>query len=301
MLILFLTAISCSNTTSKNNPDHLPDEGNRIISGYNLTSPDKTIILPAVLHEISGITILDTSSVACVQDEHGVVFIFDLSSNEISRQVPFHGPGDYEDVSKTNDAIYVLRSDGVLYEIKNLRSSETAKGIVLEKLTGNDNEGLCYDRKNNRLLIVHKDKPRKDTGFEDMGVVYGFDLKRRELLKNPVISFNLSQLGKFAADNKVFPDKEKDKKGDGDERDVRFRPSALAIHPVTGRLFVLSADEYLLYVFNINGTIEQMIRLSHKIFNMSEGISFFENGDMLISNEGKNKVPTLLRFNYRPD
>jgi hypothetical protein len=30
----------------------------------------------------------------------------------------------------------------------------------------------------------------------------------------------------------------------------------------------------------------------------AEGISFFENGDMLISNEGEDRKPTLLRFNY---
>jgi len=235
-----------------------------------------------------------------VQDEHGIIFIYDIHRNELSGQISFHGNGDYEDIARTSEAIFILRSDGKLYEVTNLKSSEIAKEMTLERLKENDNEGLCFDRKNNRLLVAHKDKPKKDTGIEDMGVVYGFDLEKRELLKNPVISFNLSGLQKFAADNKVFPE-EKDKKGDGDKHEVRFSPSALAVHPVTGRLFVLSADEYLLYVFNINGTIEHMVRLNHKIFNMAEGIAFFENGDMLISNEGKNKVPTLLRFNYSPD
>lgn len=38
--------------------------------------------------------------------------------------------------------------------------------------------------------------------------------------------------------------------------------------------------------------------LNPLVFNKPEGITFFENGDMMISNEGQHKKPTLLRFNY---
>jgi hypothetical protein len=48
----------------------------------------------------------------------------------------------------------------------------------------------------------------------------------------------------------------------------------------------------------MNGTIEYSEKLNPELFNMPEGITFFKNGDMLISNEGKDKYPTILRFNY---
>ena len=54
----------------------------------------------------------------------------------------------------------------------------------------------------------------------------------------------------------------------------------------------------MLFVFDMNGTIEYMEKLNPDIFNQPEGITFLKNGDMLISNEGQNKNPTLLRFNY---
>jgi hypothetical protein len=36
--------------------------------------------------------------------------------------------------------------------------------------------------------------------------------------------------------------------------------------------------------------------LDPEMFNKSEGIAFYENGDMLITNEGQDKKPTLLHF-----
>jgi hypothetical protein len=58
---------------------------------YNLSAPDKVYTLPAALREISGITEVDGSAIACIQDERGIVFIHDINKNEIIRQFIF-GP-----------------------------------------------------------------------------------------------------------------------------------------------------------------------------------------------------------------
>jgi hypothetical protein len=49
----------------------------------------------------------------------------------------------------------------------------------------------------------------------------------------------------------------------------------------------------------MNGTIDSMERLDKDLFAQPEGITFMENGDMLISNEGAKGIPTIVRFNYR--
>ena len=50
---------------------------------YNLSSPTKTYTLPATLNEISGITILNNNEIACVQDELGIIYIYDLKEGKI--------------------------------------------------------------------------------------------------------------------------------------------------------------------------------------------------------------------------
>lgn len=296
-LLVFINIFSCSNPTGKNSQSADIKSVNAI--GYNLSNPDKTIILPHILHEISGITVIDSSSVACIQDENGIVFIFDLLKNEIKKQLIFHTNGDYEGLTRVDNAIYILRSDGVLFEILNYGSSDFTKKIFPTGIPAYDNEGLCYDKKTNRLLIAPKGNIGKGSEYDRRRVIYSFDPNSGTLMKEPAFDFDLSVIKKFASDERAILPVKRKKKARVREPDIKFRPSAIGIHPLTNKLFVLSGVEQMLFVFDMNGTIEYMEKLNPKIFNMPEGITFFKNGDMLISNEGQNKYPTLLRFNYK--
>lgn len=91
----------------------------------------------------------------------------------------------------------------------------------------------------------------------------------------------------------------KKKKGQSTEANIKFRTSAICIHPLTKRLYLLSATDHLIFIFNMDGNIMQIEKMDSDIFNKAEGITFFENGDMLITNEGQDNSPTLLRFNYK--
>ena len=57
---------------------------------------------------------------------------------------------------------------------------------------------------------------------------------------------------------------------------------------------------YQYMIADKNGTIDQVVALNPLLFNKAEGLSFFENGDLLISNEGQKGNPTLLKFNLKP-
>ncbi len=285
-LAVLINLSSCLNSSDKNH--HSADFKHVNSIGYNLSEPDKTMVLPMILKEVSGITLINSTSVACIQDENGTVFIFDMVRNEISEQIPFHSNGDYEGIARTDNAIYVLRSDGVLFQIPDHRSSGTLKKIFSVGIPPLDNEGLCYDKKNNRLLIVSKNNPGKDSENKGKHPLYGFDLRSEVLLGEPVFNFDLSAIIKFASVNNI----------NSPENNIGFRPSAIGIHPITNRLYVLSAVERMLFVFNMNGNIEYIEKLNPELFNMPEGIAFYDNGDLLISNEGRINPPTILKFNY---
>jgi hypothetical protein len=292
---LFLNIVSCGFSTDNKSYSAYIKSVNTL--GYDLSAPDKTIILPGILHEISGITVIDSSSVACIQDENGIVFIYDLKIDEIKKQISFHTNGDYEGIALADKTIYILRSDGVLFKISDYTSSGFTKENFHTGIPANDNEGLCYDQKADRLLIAPKSNIGEGSEYEDKRAIYGFGMNSGTLTKKPVIDFDLSSIKKFALDNNVIKPKKNKKKAAG-EPDIRFRPSAIGIHPVTNKLYVLSGIEHMLFVFDMNGNIEYMEKLDPEVFNQPEGITFFKNGDMLISNEGQNKYATLLRFNY---
>ena len=265
---------------------------------YNLTLPDKVYVLPQVLNEISGITETDVSTIACVQDEHGIVYIHDLNKNEIIRQFVFGSDGDYEGIARVDKTLYILRSDGVLTEISNFNTDNSKRITYATGVPGKDIEGLCYDKKNNRLLIIPKEFSGEKKEIKDKRFIYGFDLASKQLIKGPVLSIDIHDVKRFAVENNIkIP--MKGKKGKKKEPDIDVRISAISIHPLTNRLFAISGSERLLFVFDMNGNIEFLERLDKDLFTQPEGITFMKNGDMIISNEGKNAAPTLIRFNLK--
>ena len=289
VIILFLSG--CNTGPAKN----------AFVAGYNLKSPDASVILPAILQEVSGLSCIDSNMLACIQDENGILFLYDLAKNKISSQFEFFSNGDYEGIARVMDTIFVLRSDGMLIEISDYRSNNVIVTPIPTDIPSKDNEGLCYDSENYRLLIACKESTGKGDLSKDKRYVFGFDLTSKSLIEEPVYSFDIQLLKEFAVKNSINLPMKGKKKGPP-EPVLRFQTSGIAIHPLTNKLYLLSSEDYLLSVFDRNGNIEHMVRLNMGLFNQPEGITFLENGDLLISNEGQGKGPaTLRRFSFNPE
>jgi hypothetical protein len=252
---------------------------------YVFTTPIHTFLLPTELREISDITVLDHSTIACIQDEKGLLFHYNVKKDEIVSRDSFYLDGDYEGIAKAGDNMYVLRSDGVIVEIKNGRAIQ----IYTTGVPAANNEGLCYDEKNHRLLIASKSRSTNGQYSKDQRIIYGFDLKEKKILPEPVLEINIPEIKKYIS--------EAYGRNDSSVFSIKIKPSAIAIHPVNGKLYMLTATGYLLCIFN-NGIFESAERLDPVLFNKAEGISFFKNGDMIISNEGQAGPATLLLFRY---
>ncbi len=271
-------------------------------SGYDLKHPDAEIILPDTLREVSGLTLLDDSTFACIQDENGILFLYDLVNLQLREQKPFHIDGDYEGITRVGNTLYILRSDGVLFEIPDLQSPDSAVTRWETGIPANNNEGLCYDAANRSLLIACKGKIGKGAALKDQRVVYGFDLTTKTLTPEPIYVFDVRHVIAFARHHHLnLPEKKRKKKGATfSEPVIRFRTSAIGIHPLTRQLYLLSAADHLLFIYDMSGTLVHLEQLDPVLFNKAEGITFFDNGDMLITNEGQGNKPTVLRFNYHP-
>jgi hypothetical protein len=268
------------------------------ITGYNLTRPDMVLELPDTLREISGLTEIDTNTFACVQDENGIIFIYDILDNRIVHQFNFHIDGDYEGITRVDSSLYILRSDGVIFEISNYQSPVFKVHNYNTGIPASNNEGLCYDPDNRRLLIAVKGKIARGPEYKDQRAIYSFDLETKKLSPGPILSFDVKEIQKFAAEYKVSLPVKTRKKDNVSLPFIRFMTSAIAVHPVNKKLYLLSAADHLFFIFDMKGNIQHLEPLNPSLFNKSEGITFFANGDMLISNEAQFKKPTLLKFRY---
>jgi len=80
-----------------------------------------------------------------------------------------------------------------------------------------------------------------------------------------------------------------------------FQPSSIAVHPITSEIYILSADDRIVSIYNKEG-LKKCYLLPAEIYYKPEGLAFFENGDLIISNEGsKNGLVkgNLVFLNYK--
>lgn len=260
---------------------------------YNIENPDKKIELPEILQEVSGITEMDSTHVICVQDENGILFVLDINTGEITKQFTFGEDGDYEGITRVENTIYILRSDGALIELSGWDSGNVKSHTYYTNIPAKNDEGLCYDPANDRLLIGCKSKPGQGPEFKDVRSIYAFDLNTKKLSSQPVYEFNVAEIADSVKSKGInLPTKTKKKTGEEVEN-FKFGISAIAIHPMSGDLYMLAAIDYLYLIFDSNGNIKTIKQLPENLYPQAEGITFLENGNMIITSEGVNKKANL--------
>lgn len=264
---------------------------------FNFKKPAFILNLPFELREISGITDFSNNEIACVQDENGIIFIYNLDSDSIIGQYNFGPNGDFEGLTRVDSTYYVLRSDATLLEI-NYPWDTTSVTQTKLNIPTRDNEGLCYDVRDNRLLLAPKSKMGKGEQLKDTRAVYAIDLATKVLNEKPLFLINISEMEAFANEHNIPLPQKLSKQSVDSVSALKFMPSSIAVHPKTDEIYIISAIDHTLAVFDKNGKILNFMFLDPIVFNKPEGITFLSNGDMVIANEGQMGAPTLLKFDW---
>ncbi|HON53875.1 MAG TPA: hypothetical protein PLS12_11750, partial [Bacteroidales bacterium] len=124
-------------------------------SAYNYLNPTTIIDLPETLREISGIAVVNNTTLLCVQDELGAVFSLDLQKQEITNMFRFTDIGDFEDIAYNNDTAYVLRSDGTIFSFAYTNFTGNIQQKIVQASSLNI-EGLCYNPFSQSFLLASK-------------------------------------------------------------------------------------------------------------------------------------------------
>jgi uncharacterized protein YjiK len=75
-----------------------------------------------------------------------------------------------------------------------------------------------------------------------------------------------------------------------------FEPSDLSIDPLTGDIFLLSSVGKTILCLTADGKIKFAYHFTQDLFKQPEGITFTEDGSMLISDEGRKGKANLIRL-----
>ncbi|NJY62567.1 hypothetical protein HC174_07330 [Salinimicrobium sp. CDJ15-81-2] len=238
--------------------------------------------LPNALNEVSGIAWIGDNRVACVQDEDGIIFIYNLKTSTKEKEIEFGTGGDYEGIAVVGKDAYVLRSDGIILEVSGYleENPQVQRHVTsISQLPGINIEGLCADPVNNRLLLAMKE--RKD--FNEYKEVYAFDLNNKASAENAIFSIDLS--------DPIF-------KNVDEKLTEKFTPGEMNIHPITGEFFILDGTRPKLLITENDGRPKELFMLNLEDFSNPEGLTFSPEGELYISNEAEDGPANILKVSF---
>jgi len=264
-------------------------------SHFDLAKPDRVYELPSELLEVSALTDVDEHTVACVQDEAAMLYLYDLREGRVVKRLAFGPPGDMEGLTRVGDVYHAIRSDGMLYRFSIEGSGVRVRDSILLSLPMGNIEGLGYDEARDRVLVSPKEIQKGEKELRDRRAIYAYDPRTRKLDPEPALELTVSDvISQARTAGWPIPMRTTDKGRQVPALKLRF--SSVAVEPGTDRIYLLSAVDRTLLIVDRLGRLLALHQLDAKLYPKPEGITFLPSGAVLISNEGKSSAPNLLLF-----
>lgn len=258
---------------------------------YDFSRPEASYTMPTELAELSGIVLSGAGQLTGVQDEMGRLYEYSLTDKRVTRTIDFGPAGDYEDLARVGNDWFVLRSDGTLFRHSASGTRQYATGLTLE----NNAEGLTYDARSKTLLVACKGSPGGDLTATKRAIyrldptTYKVQTPAAYVLDVDAIVASVPKTAETAAAPAADKKGKKGKKGKHAGGLKGFAPSAVAVHPVTGHVFVLSARQNALVELDDKGELLAATELPGNLFPQAEGLAFTPEGDLYIATEAGKK------------
>jgi uncharacterized protein YjiK len=242
--------------------------------------------LPAPLREVSGLTSTADGRTLAHNDEKGIVFEIDRSTGGITKRFSIGDArgvvsADFEGIAAAAGRIYLVTSDGVIYEFGEGGDGEQVPFAEYRTGVGRDYEveGLAYEPRTRELLLASKSPRRKAS--EGRLPIHRWSIDTRRLVEGGPIAIPVEDI--------------RDRLGS-----KGFHPSDLARHPSSGNYYLVAALQFAVAEITPGGRLVAVRRLPKKWHLQAEGISFAPDLSLLIADEGGERDGRLTTYPLRP-
>lgn len=264
-LVLFSVAVSPA-ACAQNHSTALSD------FGVDERAPDG-FRLPEHLKEISGLAMTGDDRALSHDDEFGIVYEIDYRQGRVVKQFQLGDDtvrADFEGIAVAGARVYLVTSDGTIYESLEGRNGERVRYHVYETGLGRqcEIEGLAFEPADTVLLLACK--RARVAALEDWIVVFRWSPDRRRL----------AEPSRIAIPRDRFTTRIKGKD---------FRPSAIERHPERGTYFLISAREQAIAEITPAGDVLAIGELRKGRHRQPEGIAFTPDLSLVIADEGKRR------------
>jgi hypothetical protein len=263
--------------------------------GYlNLAQSDQISLLPMGIESFSDIAFLDSTILICLQEDKSSLVLFDLSSNQVSTPITINLPNKIIDFSRIDSTI-ILLDDQV--QVHFLLPPYDSSSLVTENdILGNwKSAATCIHESTKRMFILTQNNLEIDNPISNS--IYTYTISKRKLNEKALFDISISDLEMFAIENNIATPQNKFTDLSDSLSQLIFNPTAMAIHPKTNEIYILSSENRSIVVFNQFGEVQNLIFLDEKLVSNPKAMTFHPSGDLLISNSDLMS-PAIVRLKW---
>lgn len=260
----FLMALSLSTVAAP------PVKDGTSVSAYLRQTPTHQFYLPQGLTEISGLAVASNDSVYAHDDNFAIVYEVALTSEKTVKAFALGKPtvkADFEDIAVRGHNVYLLTSDGRIFEAPVGENRQRVLYNVYDTGVGEhcETEGLANGPTESDFLILCK-KPH-EVQLKDHLVIYIWNLRERMPVATPWLNVSLNGVVE-ALDQ------------------ANFHPSAFVWRRDKGTLIILSAKGHSAIEIDQQGRLVDRIKLDKQRHPQPEGLTLMPDGRLIVSDEG---------------
>ncbi len=251
----------------------------------SLADHDKPLarwIMPVGLSEISGLALTPDQRLLAHDDERGAVSEIDYRRGRVVKQFllgkhhTVHA--DFESITVAGERIFLLASNGNLYEFKEGAAGERVDYTIHDTHLGKECEfeGMAFDPAIGSLLLACKHVLSKQ--LKGFLVIYRWKLEKGDSARLSTLTVPLDQAA-------------------GSNGWTAIHPSDLTIDPATGNYVLIASQQRALIVITPAGVVLQSRPLPG-IHDMAEGVAITRDSILIISDEAVKRPAVVSLYRW---
>lgn len=263
-------------------------------SGYfDLVHPESVTNLPMGVNAFTDFVMMDSTHLVCLDDQIGGVLVYDIISNQTQGYLPTGIDSKITEVTKIDSTIILVDEK---MDLHFLLPPYDSSSIVTESLREKSwiSSGMCLHEQTKRLFFVAESDIENDVQNH---LIYTFNLNQRKMSERPLFEIKPEEIELFAISNNIaLPTNRMSEQADTIQY-FTFNPDVIAVHPKTNEIYILSSENRSLVVYNQFGQVVNFTTLSEELFSQPKAMTFFPNGDLLLTNSDL-KNPSVVRVKW---
>ncbi len=239
-------------------------------------------IMPPELREISGLALTPDGRVLAHDDEVSKIYVIDPRRGIIIKQFTLGTGmrGDFESITMAGSDIYMLASNGVLYQFQ---EGEDGAGIPYSAVDLHlgkecEFESMVYQADSNWLVMPCKNAT--DKSLQHNLVIYRYRLSGPNSSGVSMVTIPFAQLI-------------------GANKWKNLHPSDITIDPATGNYVMITSHEKALIEMTPAGDLVRAQPLPEG-HNQPEGIAITKDSILMLSDEATRKPAAITLYRWHP-